>query len=153
MVKVEVIIREELERKMFMKKKIIIIISIGLVFVSFIVGILAWFNNKRQAEKMAVEEKERYEEIRNKFEEAVKQNINATFVIHNEYNCTHYNEQNLTSRWLIYQGNLKKEDMLDVDGESYCKALAKTYMGDNCTIKYNIYLSCKNYTDEGYKDI
>lgn len=142
-----------------MKRKKSIIILIIIVVMSILSGTAVWINNenkiraeKKKAEEEKIREQKRYEEILNKFEEAVVENLNATFVLRNEYNCTHYNGENLTSGWLIYQGNLKKEDMLDVDGENYCKALAKTYMGDNCNIEYKLYLSCQNRTDEGFEN-
>ena len=78
--------------------------------------------------------------------------IEASFVIRDEYHCKGEHRSTWSSQLLINYGFLKKEEMLDVDGKSYCKATIEEYMGENCTMKYDIYLSCKDYEDEGYYD-
>lgn len=134
-----------------MKKEIKIILFIILIIVfiiGIVVGIVSWTNKKKQEqEEMKKKEQERYEEILNKFESALNTYLDATFVIKNEYNCSVYNKKSYTSYHLINTGNLKKEDMLEADGKSYCSALAIINIDKNCNISYDTYLNCKNRKD------
>jgi hypothetical protein len=97
------------------------------------------------------EQKEkRYAEIIDSLEKAIKWQIGSTFVIRNEYNCTHYGDNVLSTSDLISNGYLKQEEMLDIDNKSYCKGSVYTYMGDNCNVEYNIFISCKDYKTPGF---
>lgn len=60
-------------------------------------------------------------------------------------------ESEWTAPWLISQGYIKKDDLLDVDSSSYCRAYALTKC-KNLEFQYKIYLKCKFYTTKGYKD-
>ena len=134
-----------------MKKEIKIILFIILIIVfiiGIIIGIVSWTNKKKQEqEEMKMKEQKRYDEILNKFESALNIYLDAKFVIKNEYNCSTYNNNSYTSDHLIRSGNLKKEDMLETDGKSYCKALAVINIDENCNVSYDTYLNCKNRKD------
>jgi hypothetical protein len=94
----------------------------------------------------------RYKEIKNDFETGLKWNISVSYPngCANSDSTTSY-KNIITSSYLIQQGYIKKEIMLDVDGKSYCKANANTDCKDG-KIVYDIYLNCKDYVDEGYVD-
>lgn len=127
------------------KKKIIVIICLILIFIVAL-GIIYYLNKEKQ-EEINKKEQKRYAEILKKFENALNTYLDATFVIKNEYNCSIYNKTSYTSDHLINTGNLKKEDMLDADGKSYCSALAVINIDENCDISYDTYLNCKNRKD------
>lgn len=127
------------------KKKIIVIICLILIFIVAL-GIINYLNKEKQ-EEINKKEQKRYAEILKKFESALNTYLDATFVIKNEYNCNIYNKTSYTSDYLINTGNLKKEDMLEVDGKSYCKVLAVINIDENCNISYDTYLNCKNRKD------
>lgn len=102
-----------------------------------------------------ISQKKRYTEILDSLEKAVKWQIDSAFVIRDEYNCTHIDGIGiLTPEYLISQGYLKQEEMLDVDGKSYCDARVYTsvgeYDGETCHMEYEIYLKCKDYETPGY---
>lgn len=125
-----------------MKKKIVILI-IFIVIVIIILSIYIFNNTK---------EKERYKEIKEVFEKAVIWELDATgnSKKHCEENIT--KEITITADNLISNGYLKKEDMLDIDGKSYCDGYAKTFAADDCGIDYKIYIKCNGYKTNGYKD-
>lgn len=125
-----------------MKKKIVILI-IFIVIVIIILSIYIFNNTK---------EKERYNEIKEAFEKAVIWELDATgnSKKHCEENIT--KEITITADNLISNGYLKKEDMLDIDGKSYCDGYAKTFAADDCGIDYKIYIKCNGYKTNGYKD-
>ena len=125
-----------------MKKKIVILI-IFIVIVIIILSIYIFNNTK---------EKERYNEIKEAFEKAVIWELDATgnSKMHCEENIT--KEITITADNLISNGYLKKEDMLDIDGKSYCDGYAKTFAADDCGIDYKIYIKCNGYKTNGYKD-
>ena len=94
-------------------------------------------------------------------EKAVKWNIGAMYP-----NCeisdgfkdlsgTHYN-----SSFLINNGYIKKEELLDIDNKSYCDVyvdISTEYKDKldhqrDCKIYYKIYLKCNEYADKGYID-
>ncbi len=60
-------------------------------------------------------------------------------------------ESEFRAPYLINQGYIKKEDLLDIDNKSYCKAYAITKC-ENQKFTYKIYLKCKYYKDKGYHD-
>lgn len=125
-----------------MKKKIVILI-IFIVIVIIILSIYIFNNTK---------EKERYKEIKEAFEKAVIWELDATgnSKKHCEENIT--KEITITADNLISNGYLKKEDMLDIDGKSYCDGYAKTFAADEYGIDYKIYIKCNDYKTNGYKD-
>lgn len=143
-----------------MKKKIIIIIAIGLVIILAIaLGILK--HNKELKGKGNNNDK-RYLEIKESTKKAVEWNIKAmypncpitdTFDENSNKSGTHYN-----SSFLISNGYMKKEELLDVDENNYCDVyvVIQTSYEDsqdhqnNCSTAYKIYLKCKDYEDKGY---
>ena len=124
-----------------MKKNMFKFILIIILVILFIVGILGYQKYK---------ENKRYEEIIKSFEDAINWELDVTGT--SKKNC----EPNVTKRgitsatYLISQGYLKKESMLDIDGKSYCKAYAKTFDTEDCGVDYKIYLKCKNYKTNGW---
>ena len=125
-----------------MKKNLLILI-IFIVIVIIILSIYM-FNYAK--------EKERYNEIEEAFEEAIIWNLDATgnSKKHCEENIT--KEMTITADHLISNGYLKKEDMLDTSGKSYCDGYAKTFVAEDCDIDYKIYIKCNDYKTKGYKD-
>ena len=55
------------------------------------------------------------------------------------------------TNYLTQQGYIKKEILLDINNESYCKIYANTDCKDDKFV-YDIFLKCKDYVDEGYVD-
>lgn len=127
-----------------MKKNLLIIIFIVIVIILLSIYMTFNFNNAK--------EKERYNEIKDAFEEAVIWNLDATgnSTKHCEENIT--KEMTITANHLISNGYLKKEDMLDIDGKYYCDGYAKTFAAEDCGIDYKIYIKCNDYKTKGYKD-
>ena len=128
-----------------MKKKILILITFIMTII-IILSIYTIFNFN------IAKEKERYNEIEKAFEEAVIWKLDATgnSKRHCEENIT--KEMTITADHLINNGYLKKEDMLDTSGKSYCDGYAKTFAVEDCGIDYKLYIKCNDYKTEGYKD-
>lgn len=144
-----------------MKKKNIIIISIfSLVIIGFVVSIL--FINKK--EDKVITPKERYKEIRESAKKAAEWYLKATqpyCVIGDSKEKKRYSYMN--SRFLINNGYIKKEELLDIDGESYCDIYVVEYRyidesislesyKNDCEVNYKVYIKCKEYEDKGYVD-
>ena len=128
-----------------MKKKILILITFIMTII-IILSIYTIFNFN------IAKEKERYNEIEKAFEEAVIWKLDATgnSKRHCEENIT--KEMTITADHLINNGYLKKENMLDIDGKSYCDGYAKTFAAGDCGVDYKLYIKCNDYKTEGYKD-
>ena len=68
---------------------------------------------------------------------------------------THYN-----ASFLISNGYIKKDELIDVDGKNYCDVYVVIQANfedpqdhqKNCSTAYKIYLKCKDYKDKGYID-
>ena len=127
-----------------MKKNLLIIIFIVIIIILLSIYMTFNFNNAK--------EKERYNEIKDAFEEGVICNLDPTgnSKRHCEENIT--KEMTITADHLINNGYLKKEDMLDTSGKSYCDGYAKTFAVEDCGIDYKLYIKCNDYKTEGYKD-
>lgn len=146
-----------------MNRKVVLIVSIIILFILCIFLIFKVYKkdiqrrekkNDETKEKIELESSEkRYNEIRESIKKAMDWHIEASLVIKNEDNCKVGHRVTWSSQLLIKYGFLKQKEMLDVDEKSYCKAMIVEYMGENCTMKYDIYLSCKDYEDEGYYDL
>ena len=147
-----------------MKRKKVIIIVLLVIFIIVLTGALfigykeksqRTIQNNEQT-KSSEEANERYSEIKKGFEIALKKQINASFVIKDDYNCHNFNEGFVTSDGLIMYRLLNKSEMLDIDGVSFCKAVAREYVEltpnskDQCEMKYDIYIKCKNYMTPGF---
>lgn len=141
-----------------MKKRIIVLLSIILVIIiCSILGFILYNNYKKEQEQKA---QERYSEIRESVKKAVEWNIHAQYPgcsIAKEYKKTgagnFYN-----SSFLINNGYIKQNELLDIDNKSYCDiyAIIDSYFENpldyqhNCEVYYKIYLKCANYEDKGY---
>lgn len=139
-----------------MKKKIILLVILVIIITS-VIGFVIYKNNK---EKKA---QERYSEIKERVKKGVEWNISAQYpgcTITNVFNkeATHGSFYNY--RFLVNNGYIKKEELLDVDNKSYCDVFVDIDIyyenpldhQNNCEVYYKIYLKCKDYKDKGYKD-
>ena len=142
-----------------MKKKNIILISIlFLVIIGIIVSI--FFITKKDDKEIIPEE--RYKEIKESAKNAAEWHLKATqpyCVIGDSKEKKRYSHMN--SKFLINNGYIKKEELLDVDGKSYCDIYVVEYRyidesislesyGNDCEINYKFYIKCKDYEDKGY---
>ncbi len=118
-------------------KKLIPILIIFIVGICIFVGI-KYVNITKSQNK--------YEKMLDKIKEAVDWQNDAVFVIRDEAFCANKNKMITSSDFLISQGYLKKKDLLDIDGKSYCEARIEKYKDDNCNIRYIIDLKCKDYS-------
>lgn len=126
-----------------MKKKIIV--TILLLFL-IIIGSILFVNIKNH--KIEEQNKKRYEEIRKNIDTELKRYL---YVIAPK--C--YPEDGtplITHRDLVYNGGMDKEKLLDIDEKSYCKAYIKTKCIEVGKWDWDIMISCKDYTDNGYID-
>lgn len=142
-------------KKIFNNKSrlfLLIILVIIIIISLFTVLFKNYQNNKIQ---------ERYEEIRDSAKKAVEWKLKANYPkcpIGNKYEKERSSHCNAS--YLISQGFIKKEELLDVDGISYCDVYVKIYTyfknpldyQNNCEVDYKIYLKCKDYVDKGYID-
>ena len=141
-----------------MKKKNIILISIlFLVIIGIIVSIF-FINNKE------IIPEERYKEIRESAKNAAEWYLKATqpyCVIGDSKEKKRYSHMN--SKFLINNGYIKKEELLDIDGKSYCDIYVVVYRyidesisfeayGNDCEVNYKVYIKCKDYEEKGYVD-
>lgn len=125
-----------------MKKKIIITI----LFTCIIIGSMLFVNIKNH--KIEEQNKKRYEEIRKNIDTELKRYL---YVIAPK--CYPENGTPLiTHRDLVYNGGMDKEKLLDIDEKSYCKAYIKTKCIEVGKWDWDIMISCKDYTDNGYID-
>ena len=147
-----------------MKKKVVIPIIIFLILIIGIFTSLTLYKMyKEEAKKHELKAQARYSEIKENVKKAVEWNIRAQYPkceISKEFKetnqGTYYN-----SSFLIKNGYIKKEEFLDIDEESYCDVYVdiNNYFENpldhqnNCEVYYNIYLKCKDYKDNGYKNI
>ncbi len=147
-----------------MKKKIIIFVSTVLVIILAIVVVIQKHNEDIKTNKDNNDK--RYLEIKESTKKAVEWNIKAMYP-----NCpitdnfdddknantsgTHYN-----ASFLISNGYIKKDELIDVDGKNYCDVYVVIQANfedpqdhqKNCSTAYKIYLKCKDYKDKGYID-
>ena len=96
--------------------------------------------------------KERYEEIKIDFEEALIKMLDATGLSNKNHGCDDNTSKGtfISSDFLINNGYLKKEKMKDINNKGYCIAVAVTYKKDDCGVGYDIYLKCEDYEEDGY---
>lgn len=140
-----------------MKKKNIIIISIfSLVIITIVVSL--FFINKKEDKGITPEE--RYKEIKESAKKAAEWHLKATqpyCVIGDSKEKKRYSHMN--SSFLINNGYIKKEELLDVDGESYCDIYVVEYRyidesislesyKNDCEVNYKVYIKCKDYEDK-----
>ena len=142
-----------------MKKKIITAILLFLLIIISVSIILILY--KEEQKNQENKNQERYNEIRKNVKKAVEWNISAMYpkcAISKEFKQTSYGTY-YNSSFLIKNGYIKKEELLDVDQKSYCEIYVEvnTYYANpldhqnNCEVYYKIYLKCKDYKDKGYK--
>lgn len=120
-----------------MKKKIIIIVIIFLVIIISIITIIFKKNKERELIH--------YNNIIHQFEDGLKVYLDATGT--SNKNCNVTKRGTVQSEFLIRNGYIKKEYLLDVDGKSYCDVYAETDNNEECTVSYRIYIKCKKYNN------
>jgi len=126
-----------------MKKKIII--TIFLIFF-IIIGSILFVNIRNHV--VEKQNKKRYEEIKRDIDTELKRYL---YVIAPK--CQPNSGTPLiTHQDLVYNAGMNKEKFLDIDKKSYCKAYIKTRCVEVGKWNWNIYISCKDYTDKGYID-
>ena len=126
-----------------MMKKIIIII-----FLIFIIIGSTLFINEKNSKKIEEQSSKRYEEIRKDIDTELKRYM---YVV--APNCQPNNGTPLiTHQDLVYNAGMNKEKFLDIDKKSYCKAYIKARCVKVGKWDWDIMISCKNYTDDGYVD-
>ncbi len=136
-------------------KKVILILLI------LILTVLISFKIKKGREEKNIQI--RYQEIKENVKKAVIWNISAQYpkcTIDDNFldsdkdaSGTSYN-----SSFLISNGYIKKEELLDIDKTSYCDVYVKIKVyydnpldhQQDCIANYKIYLKCQKYKDKGY---
>ena len=126
-----------------MMKKIIIII-----FLIFIIIGSTLFINEKNSKKIEEQSSKRYEEIRKDIDTELKRYMYVVAPKCQPNNGT----QLITHQDLVYNAGMNKEKFLDIDKKSYCKAYIKTRCVEVGKWDWDIMISCKNYTDNGYVD-
>lgn len=105
----------------------------------------------------------RYDEIKESVKKAVEWNLRASHpkcTILNNYDKNAKKETYYNSSFLIKNGYIEKNELLDIDGKSYCDVyvIIREKLEDpldqqnNCEVSYKIYLKCNDYEDNGYID-
>jgi len=145
-----------------MKKKIIVLLSFIFVIVICVSGyFVVDNNNEKRKELEKVNEMKRYAEIRESVKKASEhylRALNPNCSILNESGETNAPGTSFNASWLLSNGLIRSNELLDIDKKSYCDAYvkAKSYFENpldhqrNCKVYYQIYLKCKNYEDKGY---
>lgn len=142
-----------------MKKGLIVILI--LLVIGLIIGFIFYKNNKNNENERLKKEQKIYDEIRESVKDAVEWNISARYpgcAIVYDYEDVKASGSHYNSWFLIQNGYIKQEELLDIDGESYCDVYVdiNTFYEDeldhqkNCDVSYKIYLKCKNFEDKGY---
>ena len=141
-----------------MKKKVVIPIIIFLI-ISIFIGLIFY---RKEQEKQELKAQARYSEIKESVKKAVEWNVSAQLP-----SCIIVTENKEANRWtyynssfLIKNGYIKKDELLDVDSKSYCSVYVEIYVyfenpldhQNNCEAYHKIYLKCKDYKDKGYKN-
>ena len=145
-----------------MKKKVVIPIIIILI-IGIFTSLTLYRMYREEQEKQELKAQARYNVIKESVKKAVEWNISAQYPkceISKEFKETTSPGTFYNSKFLINNGYIKKDELLDIDNESYCDIFVdiNTYYENpldhqqNCEIYYKIYLKCKGYKDKGYQD-
>ena len=140
-----------------MKKKMVITTLVLLLIMGLFICFLLYKSNQEKKVQ------ERYNEIRESVKKAVEWNISAQYPkcsISKEFKETNSPGTFYNSNFLIKNGYIKREELLDVDNESFCDVYVdiNTHYEDpldyqqNCEIYYKISLKCKDFEEKGYVD-
>lgn len=129
---------------MKMKKKLIISLIVLLIIIC--VGIIIGLNYKNIVYN---KNQKRYQEIK----EDIQDDIAGYLRVAAPYCSPDSSAQlTITDETLINQRGMDKEELLDVDGESYCKVRVETRCVLENKHEWDTYLSCKDYEDENYSN-
>lgn len=145
-----------------MKKKVVIPIIIFLI-IGIFTSLILYRIYREEQEKQELKARTRYNEIKESVKKAVEWNIKAQYPkceISKEFQKANSGGPFYNSNFLINNGYIKKDELLDVDNKSYCDVFVviTSYFEDslnhqnNCEVYYKIYLKCQNYKDKGYED-
>ena len=139
-----------------MYKKKLIIICIFCLIIILCLFFIKMFENKNDKNK-----EKRYDEIRESAKKAMEWKLRANYP-RCPIGSTYEKEKksHCNSQYLIDQGYIKKEELLDVDLVNYCDIYVETYtyfenpqdLQNNCEVDYKVYLKCMDYEDKGYMD-
>lgn len=129
------------------KTKIILIVVVIMIVVTS--GIVVFINYQDKIKKEEkIKNQKRYDEIKKDIDKEMQDYIYLIAPI-----CEKGSSGFLTTHWeLVYNRGMSKEQFLDVDGKSYCKAYVPQKCVEDNVWKWEVYISCKDYTDEGYQD-
>ena len=121
--------------------------KILIILITIIIAVILLIITFKKVAKY--EENKRYEEIRKSIRKGLEWQDEAT----SNGKCESDKDVLYVSNdfYMIAQGYIKKEDLLDVDKKSYCKTVIVTHCEDNKYV-HKIYLKCKNYVDNGYTE-
>lgn len=126
-----------------MKKRLIILV-IFIVVITF--SVILFLNIKDYNKK--VENEKRYEQIKKDVNNELERYM---YVI--APSCSPENGTPIiTHRDLVYNAGMDKEKLLDIDKKSYCKVYVNTECVEVGKWSWETYISCNDYTDEGYID-
>lgn len=121
------------------KTKIIIIISIILILCIFAPTGLKLYKNYSH--------NKRYQEIKDDIQVDIERVLHIIYphcqVGKSQYGILFEAEQN------DYYG-VDKKKLLDIDGKSYCKVIAKAKCISDGQFEWDTYIKCKDYEDAGY---
>ena len=136
------------------KKNKIDIISLSILLIAYLLNYL--INTKVTIDV------NKYFEIKENVRNAVIWNLKSQYP-----NCTitsDYDEKlnvvssQYNSSFLINNGYIKQEELLDVDGKTYCDAFVKIKENNQlnnqnkCIVMYKVYLKCNDYIENGYEN-
>ncbi len=141
-----------------MKKKKTILLVILVIMICLAIGYVSY---KKYKVNQEIKRRERYNEIREDVKSAVEWNLKATHpgcLISKRFNKTTSTINFFNSSILINNGYIKKDQLLDIDNESYCDVYVKINQflensldyQHNCELYYKIYLKCNDYEEKGY---
>ncbi len=137
-----------------MKTKIIlIVVAIMIVVTSGIVVFINYQDKIKKEEKIKnneekIKNQKRYDEIKKDIDKEMQDYIYLIAPICEKGSSGFI----ITHQELVYNRGMSKEQFLDVDGKSYCKAYVPQKCIEDNVWEWEVYISCKDYTDEEYQD-
>lgn len=144
-----------------MKKKIVLIVALVTIFVvSATISLINWHNKNERENQLKkqkgyeeikenqIKNQKRYDEIKKDIDKEMQDYI---YII--APNCEKGSSGFLiTHQELVYNRGMSKEQFLDVDEKSYCKAYVPQKCVEDGVWNWDVYISCKDYQDEEYQD-
>lgn len=134
-----------------LKTKIILIVTLMMIGITSGTIALINYQNKIQKEekiKKQINNQKRYDEIKKDIDKEMQDYIYLIAPICEKGGPTFL----ITHEELVYNRGMSKEQFLDVDGKSYCKVYVDTECIEDNEWDWDVYISCKDYTDEEYQN-